>query len=113
MKIGNISYQAAQALVTRGTIKSKDGWHWTFDQRLRCVSSTLPGEDELKQLFKAIEVPVCLIRAKQGVSYPKEIFQSRAQCLRDLIVHEVQGGHHVHMDNPAPVANLISQFFNS
>ncbi|STX52018.1 lipase A [Legionella busanensis] len=113
MKIGNISYQAAKALVVRGTIKSKNGWHWTFDQRLRCVSSTLPGEDELNQLFKAISIPVCLIRAKQGVAYPKEIFQSRAACLNKLTIYEVQGGHHVHMDNPAPVAKLISQFFNS
>ncbi|WP_131781285.1 alpha/beta fold hydrolase [Legionella gresilensis] len=113
MKIGNISYQAAQALVARGTIRSKDGWHWTFDQRLRCVSSTLPGEDELRQLLKAISLPVCLIRAKQGVAYPKEIFQSRAKCLKKLTVYEVQGGHHVHMDDPAPVAKLISQFFMS
>ncbi|WP_419421350.1 alpha/beta fold hydrolase (plasmid) [Legionella sp. D16C41] len=113
MKIGNISSQAAQALVKRGTVKSDEGWHWTFDKRLRCVSSTLPGEDELRQMFKAIEVPVCLIRAKQGVVYPQDLFKSRAECLKDLIVQEVQGGHHAHMDNPIPVANLISQFFNS
>ena len=110
MKIGNISYQAAQALVSRGTIKNKDGWHWTFDKRLRCVSSTLPCEDELRGMFDAIETPVCLIRAKQGVAYPENIFHSRAQSIRDLTIHEVQGGHHVHMDNPIPIANIISQF---
>ncbi|WP_245614210.1 alpha/beta fold hydrolase [Legionella massiliensis] len=111
MKIGNISYHAAQALVRRGTIKAKDGWYWTFDQRLRCLSSTLPAEDELRQMLRAIEVPVGLIRAKQGVSYPQELFQDRAQCLSDLTIYEVDGGHHVHMDNPVPVAHFISHFF--
>ncbi len=112
MKIGNISYQAAQALVYRGIKKCEGGWSWTFDPRLRCVSSTIPYEDELRTMFKAIEAPVCLIRAKQGVSYPEDIFQGRAQSIKNLIIHELQGGHHVHMDNPTPVAKIISQFLD-
>ncbi|MGQ3890219.1 alpha/beta fold hydrolase [Legionella sp. CNM-1927-20] len=63
-------------------------------------------------MFNAIEVPICLIRAKQGVFYPEDVFHSRLQCLRDLTVYEICGGHHVHMDNPVPVANLIANFFN-
>lgn len=110
MKIGNISYQAAQALVNRGTKKCKEGLVWTFDQRLRCVSSTIPYEDELRAMFQAIESPVCLIRAKQGVPYPDSIFQERSQSIKNLIIHEVQGGHHVHMNDPIPVANIISPF---
>jgi pimeloyl-ACP methyl ester carboxylesterase len=110
MKIGNISYQAAQALVHRGTIKCEKGWVWSFDPRLRCVSSTTPYEDELRAMFNAIEASVCLIRAKEGVPYPDNTFQGRAQAIKNLNIHEVQGGHHVHMDHPAPVAKIISQF---
>lgn len=54
-------------------------------------------------MFNAIETPVCLIRASKGVAYPENIFQSRAQSIRDLTIHEVQGGHHVHMDNPTHI----------
>ncbi|KTC86096.1 MULTISPECIES: alpha/beta fold hydrolase [Legionella] len=113
MKIGNISYQAAQALVERGTIKTKYGWHWNFDQRLRCLSSTLPCEDELREMLSAIEVPVGLIRAKQGVFYPDELFQSRAQTIKDLSIYEVDGSHHVHMDDPIPVAQISFEFMGS
>ncbi len=112
MNIGAISYEAAKALVNRGTERSKRGWYWTFDRRLRCVSTTLPCEDELRQMFKALLSKVCLIRAKQGVSYPPDIFQSRAQCIQNLTIHEVDGGHHVHMDNPTPVANIILDVLN-
>jgi pimeloyl-ACP methyl ester carboxylesterase len=112
MKIGNISYQAAQAFVYRGTNKCENGWVWNFDPRLRCVSSTTPYEDELRAMFKAIEAPVCLIRAKEGVPYPYSTFQGRSQAIKNLTIHEVQGGHHVHMDDPSPVAKIISQFLN-
>lgn len=113
MKIGNISYQAAQALVNRGMKKSKEGWIWTFDHRLRFVSSTMPYEDELRTMFKAIQSSVCLIRAKQGVSYLNDVFQGRTKSIKNLTIHEIEGGHHVHMDNPSPVAKIISQFFNN
>lgn len=112
MKTGNISHQAAEALVLRGTKQSDKGWHWTFDQKLRCISSTIPHEDELLAMFKAIEMPVCLIRAKEGVPYPEAVFKSRSQAIKDLIIHEIPGGHHVHMDDPAPVAKIITQFLN-
>jgi hypothetical protein len=60
--------------------------------------------------LKAIAAPVCLVLAKQGVSYPENIFQARAEAIQDLTIHQVEGGHHVHMDNPQPVAEVISQF---
>ena len=55
-------------------------------------------------------MPVCLIRAKQGVPYPEKIFQERANAIKNLIIHELQGGHHIHMDDPKPVATLIEAF---
>ncbi len=107
MKIGNISFQAAQALVSRGTTKIDNKWVWTFDRRLRCIGAMVPYGDELRAMFKAIEIPVCLIRAKQGVPYPEKVFQDRAMSIKNFIIHELLGGHHVHMDDPIPVAKII------
>lgn len=113
MRIGNVSYQAAQALVHRGMKEAEGGWVWTFDPRLRCLSSTIPYEDELRTMFKTIQSPVGLIRAKQGVPYPEKFFQERAQSIKKLIIHELDGGHHVHMDDPSAVAKIISQFLGN
>lgn len=110
MKIGNISYQAAKVLVKRGVVKQPAGWVWTYDRRLHSVNSTLPYEDELRMALKGIAAPVCLVRAKHGVAYPEAIFRERAALIKNLTIHEVNGGHHVHMDNPQPVAEIISQF---
>lgn len=110
MNIGSISYQAAEALVERGTVKNKEGWRWTFDKRLHCVASTLPFEDELRAMLQAIKAPLCLIRAKQGVPYPEEVFQARMRAIKNCTLYEVEGGHHVHMDDPVPVAKKIDYF---
>jgi pimeloyl-ACP methyl ester carboxylesterase len=110
MKIATISYQAAQALAQRGTKKSKEGWIWNFDRRLRCLSATIPHEDELQTMFKAINACVCLIRAKQGIPYPEHTFRKRVEMIKNLTIYEVEGGHHLHMDNPLMVAEIIDKF---
>lgn len=111
MKIGNISHKAAQALVSRGTKNSKQGVVWDFDQRLRCVGFTLPFEDELLFMLRGLDIPVCLIRAERGIPYPETVFQARCQAVKQLQMHFVSGGHHVHMDDPVPIANIAAHFF--
>lgn len=111
MKIGALSFEAARALVNRGTVLGEKGYSWTFDRRLRCFASTLPLEDELMLMFRAINIPVCLIRAEGGITYPQDIFDKRCRAINYLQIHSVPGGHHVHMDDPAQVASIASGFF--
>jgi len=110
MKSGDISYQAAQALVKRGTKQTNQGIVWTFDPALWILSSFLPHDDELIILLKALTQPLCIIRADKGVPYPEHVWQNRAAAVKNLSVHVVPGGHHVHMDNPDVVAPIISRF---
>lgn len=49
-------------------------------------------------LFNALEMPVCLVRAKEGIVYPEILFQDRTNSIKNLSIHEIPGGHHVHMD---------------
>ncbi len=62
---------------------------WTFDPRLRCVSSTIPYEDELRAIFKAIDRPLCLIRSKQGMPYPESTFHDRCKSLKNLTISKL------------------------
>lgn len=112
MKIGPLSYTAARALTERGTKLTEQGVIWTFDRRLRCLSTTLPHEDELLAMLKAVRIPVGLIKAKQGLSYPTDIFENRKRAIDNLKVMECEGGHHVHMERPEDVAALIRDFLS-
>lgn len=113
MQENKLSYEAASVLVTRGIEKYKQGYRWAYDKRLRCISSTLPHEDELIALFQRLNNPVQLIRASEGIDYPDNIFLNRVNAIKNLSIHEIEGGHHVHMNNPNLLAPLISQFLLS
>ena len=107
MKISNISHQAAKALVERGIKQYNAGWVWTFDRRLRCVSSMVPFEDELNTMLNGISMPTYLIRADQGVKYPENVFEARVNAVPNLTIHHMSGGHHAHMDNPRQAADIL------
>jgi pimeloyl-ACP methyl ester carboxylesterase len=46
----------------------------------------------------------------KGIPYPEHTYQARAQSIKNLSSHKLKGSHHVHMDNPVPVAEIIAQF---
>lgn len=112
MSLARISYQGAKALTVRGTHKVVGGIGWGFDQRLRSVSLTLPYEDELMSMFREVKQPICFIRAKDGVTYDEEVLKKRALAIKSLTTIEIEGGHHVHMDDPKIVADIITGFLN-
>ena len=113
MKTGPLTYEAAFALAERGTQVVEKGFIWNFDRRLRCLSSMLPHEDELGAMFKTLRIPVGLIKAKQGLSYPIDVFEKREAAIHDLKVMECEGGHHAHMENPEVVAQLMCEFLST
>lgn len=112
MKTGPLTYRAAHALAERGTQTTELGTIWNFDRRLRCLSSTLPHEDELAAMFKALAIPVGLIKSNRGLSYPSTIFEKRKTAIRDVKMMECDGGHHAHMENPEAVAQLLQEFLS-
>lgn len=105
-----ISYSASQALVERGTEEGPSGVVWTFDRRLRCDRSSFPFNDRVIAMLCAIEAPVCLIRASNGLRYPPEVYAARVAAVNHLEQHWLSGGHHVHMDDPTAVAQVIQDF---
>lgn len=72
----------------------------------------VPYEDEIITMLKNLDVATCLIRSKQGVPYPKNIFESRINAVSNLTVHQVEGGHHAHMDDPNQTAKILRTFLS-
>lgn len=110
MKSGPISEEAAQILATRALVDTPAGWIWNYDRALHYLSSTLPNNAAVMTMLQALELPICLIRATNGISYPQEIFDERIRALRNCTVHTIAGGHHVHLEAPEKLAPIISGF---
>jgi len=101
---------AAGRLVERGTVPSDGGVRVAHDLRLRGRSRLRMTEEQVRDFLAAIRCPVLAVRARDGWPFPAEQVAARLAVVADLRVHEVDGGHHVHLVHPERVAPLLQGF---
>lgn len=108
---GGLSAGAARHLVTRGTIAANDGWRWRSDPRLRRVSPYRFTEEQVLAFLAAIRAPTLLVAAEDGL-LPMEHpgLERRLEVLAGARVHHLPGNHHLHLEDPGPVAALLGPF---
>lgn len=96
----------ARPIVERGLRQSDAGWHWRSDPRLNRPSPLRLAEDQIHALLRGIEAPTALLLAQPQTPYlPSAQMQARADCVRDIAVSHMDGGHHLHLEHPEAVAS--------
>lgn len=116
----NTSRKSVKLLLQRGTrrissvdIKSGVGYVFRHDPRLVSVSPNKLREDAVKVVLGNITCPILLILAtKQPYKVNAEFQAMRISYFKDITVERVEGGHHVHMDDPARVLHHLIPFLN-
>ena len=111
-KGGHISAEDALILAKRGTIKKQSAYFWRHDIRLLAPSPLRLSEAQVLTFLKSIETPTCLIFADNGFAFDKELMQKRVEAVPHLEQHMLQGGHHIHMEEPVKTAALLANFFD-
>lgn len=110
-KVNGLSTGAATALVERGLKAVPGGFSWSSDPRLTLSTPLRFTEDQMLAVLRGIEAPTLLILAQPEAPYlPRETMQRRIEQVRDIAAHRVDGSHHLHMENAAPIAKLIGDF---
>lgn len=108
---GGMSAAAARRLVERGTRSTPEGFSWRSDPRLRDPSRQYLTESQVLAYLKAIRAPVSLVVAEEGlipIDHPG--FQRRREAVAELQVDRLPGHHHLHLDDPEPVAARLGDF---
>lgn len=103
---------AARLLVERGVVPVEGGFTWSSDPRLTLPTLQRMTEPQVRDLVAGIECPTRVIFAEPAQPYlPDPLRRERTGLLPrgELIVME--GGHHLHMEQPAEVAAAIGDFF--
>ena len=103
---------AARLLVERGIAPVEGGFVWSTDPRLTLPTMQRMTEPQIRDLVGGIECPTRVIFAEPAQSYlPDPLRRDRAGLLPrgELIV--MDGGHHLHMEQPQRVAEAIGDFF--
>lgn len=111
MMTNQLSVESARLLVERGVREVPGGYSWCSDPRLMLPTAVRMSEGQIDDLLAAIACPVQVIYASPAQSYyPEPLRSERLRHLRDGRVAVLPGNHHVHMEAPAEVAEIIRRF---
>ena len=110
----DLTQEAALCLARRGTQKGdENGFYWRHDPRLTFTSPHYYTEEQVLAMLKAIDVPAGLVMAEEGLLQQRRTTAGRCTAIAQLKVVRLPGGHHLHMENPAPVAAALSELMDS
>jgi len=110
-KVGDMNPDSIQILVQRN-LKEKDGGvMWRSDPRLKLGSALYMVEDQVRSFLKGITAPTLLVTGKNGLIKRLGRLNERAACIQSIQQAVVlEGGHHLHLDDPIPVSEEINRF---
>jgi len=111
MMANQLSEPCARLLVERGVKPVEGGYSWCSDQRLMLPTAMRLSEAQIDDLLAAIECPTQVIYATPAQSYyPEPLRSDRTRLLRDGRLDVFPGTHHLHMEHPQVVADVIARF---
>lgn len=103
--------RSVKALVDRNLKQTDSGYVWRNDPRLLLTPLLMLTEEDIETFLQSITCPTCLIRPDDGWPFSETLFNSRTQCVANLEVHRMPGQHHVHLDDPEGVRDILLPFF--
>lgn len=111
MLANQLSESAARRLVERGVRPVEGGFVWSSDPRLTLPTPQRLDEAQLAALVAGIRCPTMVVYADPPQPYfPEPLRSQRAARLPDGRLHVMAGTHHLHMEDPARVAAVVSGF---
>lgn len=97
-------------IVERNLYAVEKGWSWRVDPRVRLGSPFRYTLEQADDLMAGIKCPVQLIRGATGFKELDAALQRWSKQMSLLQVCTLAGGHHVHLESTAEVAQQVNAF---
>jgi pimeloyl-ACP methyl ester carboxylesterase len=111
MQANGLSEAAARTLVERGTRRTEGGFVWSSDPRLTLTSAIRLTEAQILAYLEGIACPTLLVTADPSPPYfTRETVERRCAAVPRIEHVVLPGSHHLHLEDPAPVAAAIAAF---
>lgn len=110
-KRGYLSQELVEILAQRGLEEKDRLFYWRHDRRLLFASPLRMTEVQVLSCLEQIRCQSCLIWALNGFDFDNKIMQNRAATIKNLQIYHLQGGHHIHMEQPDTVAQCLADFY--
>lgn len=108
---GNMDSHSAELLVRRNLLLEEKGYRFISDKRLTVWQPMMLSEQQVQEFIPRIIAPVLMIEGTNGYTQNWHYLPERYQLTQDITVVKLEGGHHLHMDNPVAVAQAIQAFW--
>ncbi len=109
---GHLRRDSAEILVRRSVQSNGAEFNWRSDPRLKSPFPQYFSNEVVVAFLEGISSPVMLITAEDGMLRKRAYFQSRCRAIKYLHPVTLAGHHHLHMDDPLPVAKAIQTYLS-
>ncbi len=114
LKVNPMKESSGRIIVERGLKQLENGqWTWRTDPRLLMPTVLHFTDEQVLAFLQEITCSVGIIRPDSGYPFPQELIQHQLKALKRGEIFHLPGQHHVHLDSPTEVANLIQSFFDN
>jgi pimeloyl-ACP methyl ester carboxylesterase len=102
----------ARPIVERGLREVEGGYSWRSDARLSRPTAIRLAETQVMALLLGLAAPTALLLARPHAPYLEpDALQVRIDCVADIRVTHMDGGHHLHLEHPEAVAAWLHNAF--
>ncbi len=112
-KHGFLAPKYIKIISQRGLQRRKETFYWRHDRRLLLATPLRLTENQILSCLNNIQAKSCLIWASHGFEFDKGQRRTREEAIKNLQIHYLEGGHHVHMEHPDTVAECLGQFYKT
>lgn len=110
---GDLSARSVRLLHERALKKVDGGYTWRSDPRMKVASLMRMHEEQVNEALRAIACPVLLLKGSRGMPSFLKYLEKRINLVKSIQIHEIDGGHHLHLENPVETAKVINLFLSS
>ena len=107
-----LSHDAAKAITERGLKPINNGYCWSSDPRLLAPTPVKLTNEQFHCFISNITAPCELVMGKNGLQLSYKNYLEEIANYSFIKAHELEGGHHLHMEEDAVnVAGIFREFF--
>ena len=108
-KVTDLDFENAKLIIERNLKQADDGYIWSTDPKLKHSSSWRYSINQIKEMIGSVTIPVLAIFGNR--SQAQQQLKTFQHHFDNLEFHIIDGGHHIHMDNPLQVSSFIRCFY--
>lgn len=119
---GSLTRESVEILMKRGmtpvTGSNKNGYHYSRDLRLKVSLLGMFSTEQVLSYARRIKCEMLNIRGDPGMKFENpDLYKQVIETVRDsssrVEYHEVPGTHHLHLNTPERISEIISDFLET